>query len=394
MRHIPGGVRALGFVSTFSDASSEMIHSLLPIFLVTVLGVSATAIGTLEGIAEATVLVVKMFSGTLSDWFGRRKGLTVVGYGMAATIKPLFALANSFGLVFTARVVDRVGKGIRGAPRDALVADLVPKEQLGASYGLRQSLDTVGAVAGPLVATLLMLRTGDHFRLVFWLAVLPALISVVILVFFVHEPAVRSNTQEKRPQLRVSNIPYFSPAYWAIVVIGAVFTLARFSEAFLVLRASQLGMENAYVPLVMVVMNVTYALSAYPAGWLSDRTDRRFVLAAGAAVLIVSDLILAAAKTIPALLVGIALWGLHMGLSQGLFATIVADTAPMERRGTAFGLFSLVSGIALFAASVLAGELWDRLGAASTFYVGAGFAGFSGIGLLFYPRTRREPDSV
>jgi MFS family permease len=192
----------------------------------------------------------------------------------------------------------------------------------------------------------------------------------------------------------VSNIPYFSPAYWAIVVIGAVFTLARFSEAFLVLRASQLGMENAYVPLVMVVMNVTYALSAYPAGWLSDRTDRRFVLAAGAAVLIVSDLILAAAKTIPALLVGIALWGLHMGLSQGLFATIVADTAPMERRGTAFGLFSLVSGIALFAASVLAGELWDRLGAASTFYVGAGFAGFSGIGLLFYPRTRREPDSV
>jgi len=378
----------------FSDASSEMIHSLLPVFLVTVLGASATAIGMLEGIAEATVLVVKMFSGRLSDWFGRRKGLTVLGYGTAAAIKPLFAVANSFSLVFTARVVDRVGKGIRGAPRDALVADLVPEGRRGASYGLRQSLDTIGALAGPVAATLLMLRTGGDFRLVFWIAVVPALISVAVLVIFVHEPDVLSNVPKKQPKPSLEDLRHFSSVYWWIVGVGAVFTLARFSEAFLVLRASQLGLGNAYGPLVMVAMNVVYALSAYPAGWLSDRVDRRFVLAAGALVLIASDLFLAGAKTAIGLFLGVGLWGLHMGFSQGLLAAIVADTAPDEKRGTAFGLFSLMSGIALLAASIVAGELWDRIGASASFYVSAVFAGLSVVGLLFYPRMTSHPDWV
>ena len=381
LRGVPRGVWALGVVSLLSDFSSEMIHSLLPVFLVSVLGASAAAVGVLEGVSEALVLVVKMVSGTLSDWLGKRKALALAGYGLAALTKPLFPLADSFAVVFIARALDRIGKGIRGAPRDALITDLSPEAVRGASFGLRQSLDTVGAIAGPLAATVIMLASGGSFRLVFWVAVLPAIACVAVLALFVKEPSREPEPRMTRPRLDLRELRHFSRAFWGVVAIGGVLTLARFSEAFLVLRARDLGLGLYYVPLVMVVMNIVYAASAYPAGMLSDRLDRRLVLAGGTLVLVGADLVLARAAGTLGLLAGVALWGLHMGLSQGLLAALVADAAPADRRGTAFGLFNLVSGAVLLMASVLAGELWDHFGSAATFYAGALFAALALAGL-------------
>jgi MFS family permease len=371
LRAIPRGVWALGFVSLFMDTSSELVHSLLPVFLVSVLGASMTSVGLIEGVAEATALITKIFSGTLSDYLGRRKALTVLGYGLAAVTKPLFPLAGSVGLVLTARLIDRIGKGIRGAPRDALVADLSPPDLRGASFGLRQSLDTVGAFAGPVVAIVAMGLMANDIRAVFWIAVIPAVMAIAILLAFVKEPDRRTEAGSTRVPLRLADIKTLSPAYWAVVTVGAVLTLARFSEAFLVLRASGTGLGITFVPFVLVVMNIAYAASAYPAGVWSDRTGRRVVLLAGVGVLFVSDVVLAIASSVWIVMIGVALWGLHMGLTQGLLATMVVDTAPEALRGTAFGVSNLISGVAMLIASVLAGLLWDRFGAPGTFTGGA-----------------------
>jgi len=364
----------LGFVSLFMDVSSEMIHSLLPVFMVTSLGATALMVGVVEGVAEATALIVKVFSGTISDWLGKRKGLTVLGYGLAAISKPVFALALTVHWVFVARFMDRIGKGIRGAPRDALIADLAPPEIRGAAYGLRQSLDTVGAFLGPLLAVALMLLWAGDFRTVFWFAVIPAALSVLILIFGVHEPGTGKVHPRPISPVQWQTLKEFRGAYWWVVVAGGVFTLARFSEAFLILRAQQLGLADSFAPMVLVIMNVVYALSAYPSGRLADRMSHTKLLAAGLAVLILSDLVLAQAQGLAAVVVGVVLWGLHMGMTQGLLATMVAGTAPAHLRGTAFGFFNLVSGIAMLIASVLAGLLWDQLGAAVTFYAGAAFS--------------------
>ena len=371
---IPRGVWMLGFVSLFMDVSSELIHSLLPVFMVSSLGATALMVGLVEGVAEATALIAKVFSGTISDWLGKRKGLTVLGYGLGALSKPLFALALTVHWVFVARFMDRIGKGIRGAPRDALIADLTPPEIRGAAYGLRQSLDTVGAFLGPLLAVALMLAWAGDFRTVFWFAVIPAVLSVLILIFGVHEPG--DGRVHPRPASPVDwrSLGEFGGAYWWIVVAGGVFTLARFSEAFLILRAQQLGLADTYAPLVLVIMNVVYALSAYPSGRLADRMSHTKLLAAGLAVLVLSDFVLAQAQGLASVVVGVALWGLHLGMTQGLLATMVAGAAPAHLRGTAFGFFSLVSGVAMLIASVLAGLLWDELGAATTFYAGAAFS--------------------
>jgi len=370
---IPRGIWVLGFVSMLMDISSEMVHSLLPMFLVGSLGVSVLVVGIIEGLAEACALIVKVFSGTLSDYLGRRKGLAVLGYALGAVTKPLFAIASGPGLIITARLVDRVGKGIRGAPRDALVADIAPPEVRGAAFGLRQSLDTVGAFTGPLLAVGLMLLWANDFRAVFWVAVIPGVLSVLLLMVGVREPERQADTPRSNPVNR-ANMRRLSAAYWWVVGIGAVFTLARFSEAFLVLRAQQLGVAMAWVPLVMVAMNVVYAASAYPFGWLSDRISHTHLLVAGLLVLVLADAVLATSTDWVSLLLGVALWGVHMGMTQGLLATMVADTAPADLRGTAFGLFNLVSGVAMLIASVLAGWLWDTHGAASTFVAGAVFA--------------------
>lgn len=370
---IPRGIWVLGFVSMLMDISSEMVHSLLPMFLVGSLGVSVLVVGLIEGLAEATALIVKVFSGSLSDYLGKRKGLAVLGYALGALSKPLFAISSGAGLVITARLIDRVGKGIRGAPRDALVADIAPPEVRGAAFGLRQSLDTVGAFTGPLLAVGLMLLWANDFRAVFWVAVIPGLLSVLLLMVGVTEPERHANAPRTNPINR-ANMRRLSAAYWWVVGIGAVFTLARFSEAFLVLRAQQLGVAMAWVPLVMVAMNLVYAASAYPFGWLSDRVSHSRLLVAGLLVLILADAVLAVSTDWVSLLIGVALWGVHMGMTQGLLATMVADTAPADLRGTAFGLFNLVSGVAMLVASVVAGWLWETQGASFTFVGGAIFA--------------------
>jgi MFS family permease len=386
-RSIPRSVWLLGLVSMFMDLSSEMIHALLPLYLVSVLGVSTLTVGIIEGIAEATASITKIFSGALSDYLGHRKWLAAAGYGLAAVTKPVFPLATGIVSITAARFVDRVGKGIRGAPRDALIADLTPPGARGGAFGLRQSLDTIGAVLGPLAAIAFMAWLADDFRAVFWIAVIPAFVSVAVIVFGVREP-------ERPPGVRTVKSPFsraelgrLPAAYWMIVAVTAAFTLARFSEAFLLLRAQAAGLPLALVPSVMVVMNVVYALSAWPAGVLSDGMGRYRLLTIGFALLIVADVILAVNGSVAVVMLGVALWGLHMGLTQGLLSAMVADTAPAELRGTAFGVFNLVGGIALLIASVVAGALWEIAGPEGTFLAGAAF---TAVALLALPWARKR----
>ncbi len=381
LKAIPRGIWALGLVSMFMDISSEMIHGLLPVFLVSVLGARAVSIGLIEGIGEGIALVARVFSGALSDWLGKRKALVVAGYLLGTLTKPLFAIATGIGLVLTARSLDRLGKGLRGAPRDALVGDMAPPKFRGTAYGLRQSLDSFGAVMGPLLAIALMSATMNDFRSVFWFAIIPGIIAVAILVLVVQEPAHPSDKPVKLP-VRRSEIPVLGAAYWTVVAIGAVFTLARFSEAFLLLRAESVGLAHGMVPIILVTMSLVYALGAYPAGRLSDYIGRSKLLCAGLVTLIVSNLLLAKATNVLEVVFGAALWGLHMALTQGLFAALVADTARQEFRGTAFGVYGLASGIAIFIASVFAGWLWDQYGAPATFLAGAAFSLLALVGLL------------
>jgi MFS family permease len=385
---LPGSIWALGFVSMFADISSEMIHGLLPVFLVSVLGASAEMVGLIEGIGESTASISKLFSGWLSDRLGHRKVLTVVGYGLGALSKPLFALAPTAAWVLAARFSDRIGKGVRGAPRDALVGDLVPVAQRGAAYGLRQSLDTVGAFAGPLIAMALMALLGDNFRLVFWLAVIPGLVSVVILVIAVREPKHDDPAGLAKAPIRVQDISRFNILFWGVVAVGSVLTFARFSEAFLILRAQTAALPLALAPVVLVVMNVVYSAAAYPMGALSDHIDRRIMLAASFVPLIVADLVLGFAPGIWVVMLGVALWGLHMAMSQGLLAALVADTTPPALRGTGFGLFNFASGIALLAGNLVAGALWQTVGPTATFVAGAALTAIALIGVI--PLSRRR----
>jgi MFS family permease len=371
---IPRTVWVLGFVSLLMDVSSEMIHSLLPVFMTVILGASATTVGMVEGVAEATALIAKVFSGVLSDYVGKRKWLAVIGYGLGAASKPLFALASGIGWVLGARFLDRIGKGIRGAPRDALVADVTAPELRGAAFGLRQSLDTVGAFSGPLLAMGLMLLWADDFHSVFWVAVIPGVLAVCLLALGVREPIRPPRAGKPAFPISRAALSRLPAAYWWVVVAGAVLTLARFSEAFLVLRAQQGGLALALTPLVLIVMNLVYAAGAYPLGILADRMSHSALLMLGISPLIAADLLLAHSGRLPWIGAGLVFWGLHMAATQGLLAAMVADTAPPELRGTGFGLFNLASGLMMLVASVLAGLLWDVVSAAATFYAGAVFA--------------------
>ena len=387
---IPRAIWVLGFVSLLMDVSSEMVHSLLPLFMAGTLGASATLIGLVEGLGESIALVVKIFSGALSDWLGRRKLLAVIGYAMGALSKPLFALATGMGWVLGARLIDRLGKGIRGAPRDALVADLAPPALRGAAFGLRQSLDTVGAFTGPLIAVGLMLLWANDFRAIFAIAIIPGIASVGLLSLGVREPP-RNTAQPRTNPLRRAALRQLDRHYIWVVLLGGLFTLARFSEAFLVLRAQQSGIAIALIPLIMVAMNVVYAATAWPFGKLSDHVSHRALLAIGLLVLIAADIVLSLRTDFAFLLGGVALWGIHMGITQGLLATMVADTAPAALRGTAFGLFNLVCGVAMLLASVVAGLMWDRHGGGATFITGASLAAVTLLCLAFAPRQRPRP---
>jgi MFS family permease len=383
---IPRGIWALGFVSMFMDISSEMIHALLPLYMVTVLGTSVLTVGIIEGVAEATASVTKIFSGVLSDWLGKRKLLAAIGYGLAAFTKPVFPLADSVTWIIAARFVDRIGKGIRGAPRDALVADIAPPELRGASFGLRQSMDTIGAFTGPILAIGLMVLWNNNFQLVFWIAVVPAFIAFGLMVFAVEEPDKR--TDAKKATLTFRDAGRLPSLFWLVVAGASVLTLARFSEAFLILRSQNLGLPLALAPVILVVMNVVYALSSYPAGVIADKAGRMGILLFGVVALILADVVLAFAGNIQIAFAGVVLWGLHMGLTQGVLATLVADTAPVDMRGTAFGIFNLAVGIALLTASVVAGGLWDIYGPQATFLAGAGFSVVALAGLMVASRQR------
>jgi len=372
-KRIPRTVLALGLVSLFMDISSEMIHSLLPIFLVAVLHSDALFVGLIEGVAEATALISKTFSGALSDWLGKRKILVVLGYALGTITKPFFALANSVEVVLGARFVDRIGKGIRGAPRDALVADVTPPASRGAAFGLRQSLDTVGAFLGPALAMVLMFATRNDFRTVFWIAVIPGILAVTILLIAVKEPEGRYQQAGHRV-IRFREIISLGGLYWLVVGFGFLFSLARFSEAFLLLRAESVGVSDSLIPGILIIMNIVYALTAYPAGYLSDKLGRTGLLAIGLGFLVISDLVLAFSVNGWIVSLGALLWGLHLGFTQGLLSTLVADTARENLRATAFGIFNLASGLALLIANLIAGELWDSIGAPSTFITGAFFA--------------------
>ena len=391
---IPVGIWVLGFVSMLMDISSEMIHALLPVYMVTVLGTSALTVGIIEGIAEATASITKVFSGALSDWLGKRKFLATFGYGLAAFTRPIFPLAHSIEWLIAARFIDRVGKGIRGAPRDALVADIAPPHLRGASFGLRQSLDTVGAFVGPLLAIGLMWLTADHFQAVFWIAAIPALLSVALILVAVKEPDRPQQLRRVRMPLHRDELRRMGATYWWVVGIAAIFTLARFSEAFLVLRAQSIGLPLALVPVVLVIMSLAYSLSAYPIGVLSDRVNRLALLAVGLVLILLADLVLAFAAGIVWVGIGVVLWGLHMGFTQGLQATLIAETAPAELRGTAFGMFNLVTGVALLVASIVAGALWDLAGPQGTFLAGAAFTVVTLAGLFVIRGRLRERADV
>jgi MFS family permease len=390
-RDVPTTVWTLGFVSLLMDTSSELIHSLLPVFLVTVVGASTVAVGLIEGIAEATAAVAKVFSGALSDRIGKRKLLVGIGYGLAAITKPVFPLAGTAWEVLAARFVDRIGKGIRDAPRDALIADVTPPTIRGASYGIRQALDTVGGFAGPLLAVALMALYADDFRAVFWWALVPAALAVLLIVVGVREPDGTKATAKRGWPIRKAELKRMSPAFWMVIAIGVVFTLARFSEAFLVLKAQAEGLALALIPLVFVWMNLVYALTATPAGILSDRLGRENVLLCGLAALVVADLTLAFVPGLGGVVIGVGLWGLYMGFSQGLLSALVADTAPEDLRGTAFGLFNLVTGAALLMASVVAGWLWYDFGPTATFSAGAVLSGLAILIMAFGIKAGPKP---
>ncbi|MBL9005488.1 MAG: MFS transporter [Myxococcales bacterium] len=390
---MPRGVIALGLVSLFMDVSSELIHSVLPLFLTSLLGVSALWVGIVEGIAESTAAIVKIFSGAISDFIGKRKPLLLLGYGLALLTRPLFPLSQGFGTILFARFVDRIGKGIRVAPRDALLADITPKEIRGAAYGLRQSMDTVGAFLGPILAMLIMLGSHNNFRLVFWLALLPALLVVLIIWLAIDEPAPKADPVRRPFPLRRDQLSRLSPAFWSVTVLSSFLTLARFSDAFLILRGDSIHLPAAYAPTILIVMNAVYALAAWPAGILSDRIGKRRLLTLGIAVLIVADLLLAWGDSIPSVFLGASLWGLHMGLSQGILTALIADEAPAELRGTAFGMYNLLSGGALLLASVIAGYLWKQHGPLLTFSAGAAFSTIALVGFLLRGNRSSLPRS-
>lgn len=382
MDKVPRTVWALGLVSLFMDLSSEIIHALLPLFLTTTLGVSIVMVGLIDGIAEATASISKVFSGYISDRMGRRKPLILLGYGLGALSKPLFALAGSAPLVLGARFADRIGKGLRGAPRDALVADVTPITIRGRAFGLRQSLDTIGAFAGPLLAMVLMVSFANDIRSVFWVAVIPAVLAVLCVIFGVDETPGLALAKPARPPIALADLAKLGRPFWIVVAIGVMFTLARFSEAFLILKASAEGLPLALAPAVLVVMNIVYALGAYPAGIASDKYPAHMLLGWGLVFLILADLSLALWSGLLGAFTGIALWGLHMALTQGLMAKLIADRAPVELRGSAYGLSNLATGLTMLLSSLLAGLLWDCLGAGATFLAGAGFAFIALIGLL------------
>ena len=384
---LPRNVWILGFVSLLMDLSSEIYHALLPLFITVTLGLPVAALGAIDGIAEATASFAKLASGRLSDRSRRRKPWILAGYGLAALSKPLFPLAAGPVEVMGARFADRIGKGIRGAPRDGMIADETPAAIRGRAFGLRQSLDTVGAMIAPILAIGLMAAFHENIRMVFWIAVIPAILCFLLAWLALKEKAAPHASHQPRAPFFAGFRELNRPTR-RLIAVGFLFTLARFSESFLILRGFDVGLSATLSPLVLVLFNLVFFALAYPAGALSDRLSSKAILMAGMAVLIAADLILAQAIGLAGLGIGVALWGAHMALTQGIFARLIADNAPPELRATSFGAFYFVSGIATLLASVGAGLLWDRHGAHATFIAGAAAAAVAMAMLSLLPDDR------
>jgi MFS family permease len=386
---LPRNVWVLGFVSLLMDLSSEIYQSLLPAFLTIVLGLPATALGAIDGVAEATANFAKLASGRLSDRSLKRKPWVVGGYGLAAVSKPLFALAANAPTVMAAHFADRVGKGVRGAPRDAMIADETPPAVRGRAFGLRQTLDTAGALLAPLAAIGLMAAFASDIRMVFWVAVIPAAASFLLAWLALREPE-----QQLAP---LTNSPLFAgfrdlgKDTRRLLAVGFLFTLARFSEGFLILKGIEIGLSEAMSPLTLAMFNLAFVALAYPAGALSDRVRPKMLLIAGMVMLIAGNLILAKTESFSGLVAGVALWGAHMAFTQGIFARMIADSAPADLRATSFGAFWFVSGLGGLAASLAAGLLWDRDGSAATFLTSALVAGAAVAMLSLLPDETPRP---
>lgn len=368
------------------DSSSELLHSLTPVLLVNVLGASVVSVGLIEGIAEGTASVTKVFAGAISDYFRRRKTLIVLGYALAALTRPLFPLAGSAPVIFAARFLDRMSKASRDAPRDALVADVTAQGQRGAAYGLRVALDSLGSVLGPILAVLLMLFFSGGIRAAMWVAVIPAVLAVIVIAMLVREPEQKQATvREPFDWGKARELP---GRYWLIVTVGAIFTAARFSDSFLVLRARDVGLSATYAPMIIVVLSCIYAAGSYPAGAAADRVSPRTLLLVGLSFLIAADLVIGLGHSILPVFVGGALWGCHLALTQGVFSKIVAEFTPSDLRGTGFAIFDLGRGIAFVIANTVAGYWWKASGPSATFFSAAAFATIGGVGLAI--ATRHE----
>ncbi|HEU5286377.1 MAG TPA: MFS transporter [Sphingomicrobium sp.] len=389
---LPRNVWILGFVSLLMDLSSEIYHALLPLFITVTLGLPAAALGAIDGIAEATASFAKLASGRMSDRSRRRKPLILAGYGLAALSKPLFPLASGAAEVMGARFADRLGKGIRGAPRDGMIADETPPEVRGRAFGLRQALDTVGAFLAPLAAIGLMILLAGNIRAVFWIAVIPAMLCFLLAWLALRERAPPHPEQGQRPPF-FAGFRELDRATRRLIAVGFLFTLARFSEGFLILRGFDVGLSATLSPLVLVLFNLAFLALAYPAGSWSDRMSPKAILMIGMAVLVAADLVLAQPLGLPGLAVGVALWGAHMALTQGVFARLIADVAPPHLRATSFGAFYFVGGIGTLLASLGAGLLWDRSGPDATFIAGAAVAAVAMAMLSLLPEQRRAPSA-
>ena len=368
---IPRNVWALGIVSLLMDLSSEMILSILPIFLVTGLGISVLSLGLIEGLAEGVASVIKAFSGALSDYLKKRKILIVIGYGISTLTKPFFALASTATWIFTARFVDRLGKGIRGAPRDSLIADSTSTKIRGTAYSLRQSLDTLGALLGPIIAIIILYLTTNNFRFVLWFAVIPAVLCIVVLIFGVKETTLKKNISSKKSYFLFKNFSKITPVIWLFFLIVFILNLGHFSEAFLLLRSQEIGLKVSFIPIVFVVMNVAYAIVAVPFGHLADRGGFFILIVCGFLILVLADIILALTNSVGWMFVGIIFWGIHLGMTQGLLLAMISKLSPLELRGTSFGLFHAITGIALLIASLIAGYLWQYYNSGLIFFVSA-----------------------
>jgi MFS family permease len=385
---LPRNVWILGFVSLLMDLSSEIYHALLPAFVTVVLGLPATALGAIDGIAEATANFAKLASGRLSDRSLRRKPWVVAGYGLAAISKPLFPLAASAPAVMAARFADRIGKGIRGSPRDAMIADETPPEIRGKAFGLRQALDTVGALLAPLAAIGLMALLASDIRAVYWVAVIPAAASFLLAWLALREPE-QLNAPIKRSPL-FSGFRELDKETKRLLAVGFLFALARFSEGFLILKGMEIGLSETFSPLTLAVFNLAYVALAYPAGSLSDRMRPRTILMAGIVVLVAGNVVLAKSDSLAGVMAGVVLWGAHMALTQGIFSRMIADSAPEHLRATSFGAFWFVSGIGALLASLGAGMMWDRDGSETVFLASAGIATVALAMLMLLPEDNNS----